>query len=542
MRRRFARRQEEGWLRWIVAVAIVNIALLIPDTFYDFTPRAFLRIPTELAFFLLVPLMFPRVIARAIMSIAALALAVMVIVKIASAGVFSVFDRPLDPLADPFMATTALDTMARANIFLAVAAVLAAAVVIGGIVAALLWANGVTQRRADASPGATLSVAGVLATAAYVLAIPLIGDPPRTLAGADTTQAARYQIKMIRDGLRDVNRFESELAVDLSRGVPSGSLLSRLKGVDVLVVFVESYGRTALDTPAYAALIGPTLKEFDATLTAHGFAARSAWAVSPTFGGESWLAHSTLLSGLWIENQRRYQSLLRSKRATLISDFKRAGWRTVGVMPEITMGWPDADFFGYDAFYGAKQLAYAGAPFGYMAMPDQYALTAFNAREFASTDRPPLMAQIALISSHIPWAPIPEFVAWDQVGDGSIFTTARSPETAETLWRTPARVPLFYARSIDYVLHTLMSFIATYGRDNTLMIVLGDHQPVSFITGPGADHDVPIHLIARDQALLDRLAADWTKGMTPEDKSPVLPMDGLRARLLEVFTQSAEAP
>ena len=39
---------------------------------------------------------------------------------------------------------------------------------------------------------------------------------------------------------------------------------------------------------------------------AAGFRARSAFLTSPTFGGVSWLAHSTLQSGLWIDTQQRY--------------------------------------------------------------------------------------------------------------------------------------------------------------------------------------------------------------------------------------------
>jgi hypothetical protein len=46
---------------------------------------------------------------------------------------------------------------------------------------------------------------------------------------------------------------------------------------------------------------------------------------SPTFGGISWLAHSTLQSGLWIDNQQRYNQLVASNRFTLSDAFKQAG-------------------------------------------------------------------------------------------------------------------------------------------------------------------------------------------------------------------------
>ena len=60
-----------------------------------------------------------------------------------------------------------------------------------------------------------------------------------------------------------------------------------------------------------------------------GWQARSAFLTSPTFGAASWLAHSTLQSGLWVDSQRRYEQLLGSDRLTLTSAFADAGWRTV---------------------------------------------------------------------------------------------------------------------------------------------------------------------------------------------------------------------
>ena len=65
-------------------------------------------------------------------------------------------------------------------------------------------------------------------------------------------------------------------------------------------------------------------------MQAAGFGSKSGFLHSPTFGGLSWLAHSTLQSGLWIDNQQRYDQLLASDRMTLTGAFKQAGWRTVG--------------------------------------------------------------------------------------------------------------------------------------------------------------------------------------------------------------------
>ena len=50
--------------------------------------------------------------------------------------------------------------------------------------------------------------------------------------------------------------------------------------------------------------------------------------------------------------------------------------------------------------------------------PDQYTLSAFEQTERSRPDRGPLMAEIPLVSSHWPWAKVPNLLDWDAVGDG----------------------------------------------------------------------------------------------------------------------------
>ena len=526
-------KRSPSWIGWVVALVVLDIVLAVPDMLSDEPWKQFQHLPIELPLFLLVPLLLPRRLALIVQGALAFLVTVLTVIKIANIGVFAGFDRSFDPLLDPTLATTAVGTLARANLFLAIAACAAALAFICGFMAALLWAGRVLTARAAISPAPTMIAAVLLTVAGFGLMDVRAGDPPMTLSAANTTVVARDQIQLARADLRDRDDFARALVDD---PLAESQSFAALMGIDVLLVFVESYGQTTLDTPEYAAVIRPTLTEFETALNNAGFSSRSAWAASPTFGGESWLAHSTVLSGTWINNQRRYRILMESSRTSLVGDFKRGGWRTVGVMPEITLTpWADAEFFGYDKFYGSPELHYAGAPFGYMVMPDQFTLAAFQRAEL-TPNHAPLMAQIALVSSHIPWAPLPKFLPWDQVGDGSIFTTARTEETAETVWSTSSRIPCFYVRSIDYALRTLMSFVTTYGSDHTLLIILGDHQPMPFVAGDFAPHNVPVHIIAKNAALLDKLGEGWSRGMIPDAQSPIWPMDTIRAHIHAAFS------
>src|SRR5262249_14816464 len=141
-----------------------------------------------------------------------------------------------------------------------------------------------------------------------------------------------------------------------------------------------------------------------AQLRADGYSSRSGYLSSSTFGGLSWLAHSTLQSGIRIGTQRGYDQLVKSDRFTISQAFKRAGWQTVAADPAHKRHWPEGkDFYGYDSIYDRRNVGYRGPEFGLPPMPDQYVLEALQRLQLAKRDRPPIFAQVDLISSHAPW-------------------------------------------------------------------------------------------------------------------------------------------
>jgi hypothetical protein len=154
------------------------------------------------------------------------------------------------------------------------------------------------------------------------------------------------------------------------------------------------------------------------------------------------------------------------------------------------------------------------------------------------------MAEITLVSSHAPWEPIPQLVSWSEVGDGSVFDTmaaAGDPPEA-ILTRNPTRVRAAYRASIEYSLSSLISYLETYGDDNLVLVCVGDHQPSPIVTGHGASRDVPISIVARDQAVFDRIASwGWQQGLKPDAQAPVWRMDAFRDRFLTAFGTAGTA-
>ena len=175
---------------------------------------------------------------------------------------------------------------------------------------------------------------------------------------------------------------------------PASGPLDGLKGKDVYLVFVESYGTVALDDPGYRAILGPALADFAATTQGAGYTLLSNRLVSPVFGGGSWLAHGTIASGLKLDPLLN-ELVLNGNRNSLPRYLKAAGYRAVEVMPGIKQPDPEAAFWGFDQHYFAAQLGYAGPEFGWFDIPDQYTLAQFTAHELTSRSQAALRADRA---------------------------------------------------------------------------------------------------------------------------------------------------
>ena len=116
------------------------------------------------------------------------------------------------------------------------------------------------------------------------------------------------------------------------------------------------------------------------------------------------------------------------------------------------------------------------------------------------------------------------------------------PSRGRHLARRPTRVQKAYGESIEYSLSALVSFVTTYGDDDLVLVVLGDHQPATIVSGEDAGHDVPISIIARDPAVLDRISGwGWGDGLRPHPDAPVWRMDAFRDRFLAAYGPEPQA-
>ncbi|MEM8950562.1 MAG: sulfatase-like hydrolase/transferase [Pseudomonadota bacterium] len=341
--------------------------------------------------------------------------------------------------------------------------------------------------------------------------------------------------------LAALSDFEKVVAVDQFPDLAPEKLLAGLDDVDVLLVFVESYGRSILDQDRFQRFSLPSLDNFETAVEQAGLHSASTFLTSPIVGGQSWLAHGTLESGLWLPHQSYYNALLATERLTLTKAFAKRGHRTVAMKPAIIMPWPEGPLFGFEQIYAAKDMNYAGLPYNWVTMPDQYTMSAFEQFERSKEDRErPVFAEFSLISSHAPWTHIPPVVDdWSSIDDGAIFSTwAEIGDPPHVVWADPERVREQYGKSIRYVLDMLTSYAAEHVDDKTLMIIVGDHQPAPLVIGEGVTRDVPFHVVTGNPELLQPFL-NWglVPGMHPDETADVRRMDVFRDWFLEAFSQ-----
>jgi len=330
----------------------------------------------------------------------------------------------------------------------------------------------------------------------------------------------------------------SPLPAALASSGPPGGDLTGLKRRDVYLVYIESYGTTVFDTPEFRSALRGSLTQFESALRAAGYTIASNRLVSPTFGGGSWLAHATLASGVRLDDPVLYSQLLRSGRKLLPGYFKDAGWRAVDIMPGTKAPAPEARAWGFDREVYATELGYHGPSFGWFAIPDQFTLERAAAIREALGPETPVFTQIVLVSSHIPFSPVPPYLAdWHDAG---AFATVPAADWDE-IFRPPDWTVLApgYLKSLKYDFTVLGDWLGKHLAGNGLVILLGDHQPPAVVGGELQQWTVPVHVLSRDPDLVAPfIAAGYVAGLVPPQAPPARGMESFLPSFLAAFDRS----
>ena len=171
------------------------------------------------------------------------------ILRLLDMGFHFAFDRPFHPVYDTAYAGSAVgllgDSIGRAG---ALVVLIGAGLLIVALIA-LLPLSAVRLTRLVATHRRP-SIRMLALLAAIAMVTTLSGaqlGPAGPIASTASARLAYTHATQVRDDLRGQREFVRALEQDPFRDTPDDDLLTGLRGKDVLLVFVESYGRTALD-------------------------------------------------------------------------------------------------------------------------------------------------------------------------------------------------------------------------------------------------------------------------------------------------------
>jgi phosphatidylglycerophosphate synthase len=416
-----------------------------------------------------------------------------------------------------------------------IAAAAAVAVVLMAMYLLLRWALGRVSA-AMTNPSERLVLAALSAAAVMLF----IAERP---SSPNEYKEYRFTPPVFQTYLRQARLAAHALggSKPIARSPSMDSDLSLVGGADVFFVFVESYGAVTYDRPEFAAALAGSRAGLETAVRESGRGVVSAFVESPTFGGGSWLAHISLLSGIEVRDPDTNASLMTENRDTVVSAFRRRGYRTIALMPGLWNRWPEGEFYHFDEIYDGPRLDYRGPELGWWAMSDQFALARLDALEVSADTRAPLFVFFPTVSTHTPFSPTPPYQSdWRRM-------LGTNPYDESDLLRMYSETPDWlnlgpsYVNAVAYAHASVAGYLRLRENRDVVLVIIGDHQPPSAVTGEGASWDVPVHVVASRKPILDRLLArGFRRGLTPE-RSRLTRMHDLLPILLEAFGNGSQS-
>lgn len=529
--------------RW-ASLALALLTLNVSLTFRNIWPTPTIwwtgDLSVELGVCLLLLLLVTRrgrLVSRGLLGALTVLWVVLVVGRYADVTTVALLGRELNLFWDLRFGRDVVEMFAKAApvwlVSLVVVVLLAAAY---GCYRLLRWALGRTATAADAPRERRVLVAIATSLVALFTVERALGYQAPVFAFAvPVTHAYARQVQLVRDAMGSASR-------ELPPTPPLDSDLSLVAGTDVILLFMESYGAVTWQRPDFVARLAAPRAQLATAIAESGRTVVSGYVESPTYGGSSWFAHISLLSGLEIRDPNANALLMTQQRETLVTAFGRRGFRTIALMPGLWQAWPEGAFYGFQEIYTGPRLSYRGPQFGWWDIPDQFALAKLDELESTRQPRRPLFVFFPTVSTHTPFTPTPPYQPdWvrmlsDRPFDDAVMTEVfdRQPD-----WTNLAPS---YGDAVAYAYEVIAGYLRNQTGRDFVLIVLGDHQPPALVSGEGQPWDVPAHVIASRKDILDRLRVfGFDEGLDPSGDR-ISKMHELLPILLDAFGDRMPQP
>jgi hypothetical protein len=393
----------------------------------------------------------------------------------------------------------------------------------------------------------TLVLVGLLASGVGNNVSPLVYA---AFQGSEELELRLFEeIETSSDGTEDsgtVNYLSAPVAVE------SVSILDR----DIHLFLIETYGYSVFSRNTLLTKVQEELRLLDQTLRDEGYFIASTAMDSTVYGGFSWLAETTLLTGQKISSQMQFTELVERSRDEPVPSIARTlhdrGFYTLAVKPGTIHGsWPE----GWDVFRFEDSLVahdgdfnYRGPWFSYVAIADQFAIWTAH-QHMQQVRRPGGVAErrhafihYQLVSSHTPFNRIPWYLEnWDELGDGTIYgEQADRIRRFNNNWGGGTEMDEGYAASIGYVLETIAGYVRKHldNENNPVLIITGDHQAQRPIRENDAGPGVPLHIATRDEEIYEQfLEQGLNPGLFSVPEPPHVSLAELFPMLLRMMSE-----
>lgn len=337
--------------------------------------------------------------------------------------------------------------------------------------------------------------------------------------------------------------LQSEIAA-FDRTVPQQvydySSHALLEKPDIYLVFVESYGSVLYKRADWRSAYIALLRELEQDLAGGGWHVATALSESPTWGGGSWMAYTSALFGLRVDNHAQYLALLEQYQEEIYPDLGRylqsQGYHSLRV-DSIARELRESEWLKYRRFYGVDDLQqfsnldYQGPRYGWgPAPPDQYVLW-YAETAMASQVTQPLFFFYITQNSHYPWVPQPELVDdWRTLNRPADDPSAPLPDQIPQQAKRRN-----YMSAIDYQLRMLTDFILETGRDDAIYVLIGDHQPQQ-VSRRDDGFETPVHIISRDGSFVRSLSEyGFVDGLDVNGMTAAIRHEGLYSLLVRTL-------
>ncbi len=318
---------------------------------------------------------------------------------------------------------------------------------------------------------------------------------------------------------------------------PSKFALPGIQDKNIHIFIVESYGTTVFTNPHHFKRMEDFYQQQESLLQQEGFSILSHAYNSTTFGGTSWLADATLLSGIELRTQSHYDQVVKQGTGNLLHLLARANYRRILSAPGTNFMTDDyTGFYNYDTYILQDDFEYSGPFFTFGELPDQYQLHYIHSKIIDHSSSQPHFVQYILCSSHVPWNYIPPYIdPWEELDNGNIYYDRERNTWYDNSWAAGSELFEGYTHSIRYSLESVFGYARTHLDQDDIVIVIGDHQPKFPVSEKEAGFGVPIHIIGKDRSiLLPFLRYGYELGILPPQTDNLPGLDRFFAHFLTV--------